>query len=515
MKRHSYGQLIGMSWQWMSQILFRPFSLKKWIMLGIIILLAGQMGGFNFNASGDKSGFEKFINTVGKKASVTDKEPAPLEAPIILKAPNITGKTVDVSVLNGVVPRLGAALQMPSFNKNPRQVILIILVVGVIILFVSVFILLWMWVNANFSFVFIDSIMRNDASLRTPFHRNKARGNSYFRWNIVFSSIALLTFGVIISLPIIKLIKARIFTGAAPINAARIFSILMPYVPVLLAAGIIFFLISFFTWHFVLPIMYKKKIGILSAWAIFLRLFRRNIGNILLYLLVKFGLTILALIAVIILAILGIMALLIIIGLLGLLGWLIYTITPCGAKHFILVLLIIIGIPILGFLGFLFNLVFIPIAIFFRIFSIYVLGNMDESLDLFAAKTLEEIEAEGDDGKYKKSMALVWFTVLAPVLVAIIALLLAIAIPNLLKAGGGALQKWQSGIKEIWPFKKTSSEPDSLSDEIALPGKIVTVYLKNGNSFKAVIESETEYNISFRIKGGTFILPRSDILRIE
>src|SRR4030042_3834958 len=51
MKKHSYGKLIRMSWDWTCEVLFRPFNLKKWIMLGIILTLAGQLGSCNLNAN--------------------------------------------------------------------------------------------------------------------------------------------------------------------------------------------------------------------------------------------------------------------------------------------------------------------------------------------------------------------------------------------------------------------------------------------------------------------------------
>jgi len=442
-------------------------------MLAIIIILAGQMTGcFNFNISGNKADFEKLIDMLHK----------------------------------GVISDAKTAL-----FTNPKVMVLFTAVVIPILLFIGLIILLWMWVGANFSFVFIDSVMRNDASLRIPFHRNKLQGNSYFKWNIVFSSVALLTFGGIILHLITRLVKVGTFAAEPPINTAQILSMVLRYIPILLATGIFFFLIAGLAVDFVLPIMYKRKINILKAWEIFLALAKRNISEILLYILVKIGLSILALIAAVILTIIGIIGFLLIGGLSYLFGWFIYNITPNVAKTYVLLFLILAGIPALGFLGLLFSLLFLPIPIFFRIFSIYVLGSMDDSSDLFAAKTPEEIAAEGDE-KYKKSMKLVWFTVLVPILVALLGVLLAVAIPNIMKARReGGLR----GIEKILPLKKIEAITGVSKKALAPHGKTVTVYLKNGNSFEAEIESETENNISFRIADGTFILPRSDILRME
>jgi len=474
MKKYSYGKLISVSWDWMCQILFRPFSLKKWIMLFVIVALAGQLGGgCNISLPGNNGDFDKIINKLKQNAAPIAGTAIPPQEITVQESQKITAA------------QAGVAAEVPSFSLEPRTIALLAVIVSVVLLFIGIFVLLWMWLTSNFSFVFIDSIVKNDASFRVPFHRNKAQGSSYFKWNIVFSSIALLVFGIILYFPIAQFIKAGVFADTSLADIGQSLSIALKYLPVLLLAGVIFFLIGFFTREFVLPIMYKRKTGILKAWGILLGIFKKNIGEIALFLLVRAGLFIVALAAIVILVIIGIIALLLIGGLIALLAWLIYTIMPAAAKTITAIIFVSVGIPIAMFLFILFNLIFLPIPVFFRTFSINVLGGIDESLDLFAPKAQGEIAAEGDDEKYKKSMRLVWFTVLFPFLVAIIAMLIAIAAPNFIKTNAPA----RNGI--------------------------VTVYLKNGNSFQAKIEKESDGNIVFKVKGGTFILHRTDIMRIE
>ena len=67
MKKYSYGRIIQMTWLKTSEILLKPVAFKKWLMLGIIILLAGQMGGFNFNLGGNKNDFNKIANVITKE----------------------------------------------------------------------------------------------------------------------------------------------------------------------------------------------------------------------------------------------------------------------------------------------------------------------------------------------------------------------------------------------------------------------------------------------------------------
>jgi hypothetical protein len=482
-------------------------------MLGIIIFLAGQMGGgnFNFNVRGDKSDFDNIINNLRQPGhSITETQ-----EPLKETSADTSIQTTDPKpqAANNVVsfwPKIKSKLR--PILKNPKTLGLLSLLIIPLLLLIGLITVLWTWIRANFSFVFIDAVVRNDASLRIPFHRNKTQGNSFFWWSIAYGLAALITFGIIISLLILQLSKAGVFNAKFPINAVQILSIVLQYVPLLIVTGILFAVVSIFVYDFILPIMYKRKMGILKAWGVFFGIAKRNIGDILLYLLVKLGLSILAVIIAIVLVIVGILAFLLIGGLIGLLGWGIYSLTPRVAKPIVLGVLIVLGVPTFVFLGFLYSLIFIPITIFFRTFPLNVLGSIDESLDVFAAKSTEEVMLEADDEKYKKSMSPVWFTVLvAPVLLIIVALVAAVAIPNIVRGRRSRLRIDQ------FDFKKGMSVPSipdfSIKDKAR--GEDVTVYLKNGSSFEAEIIKESEHNVAFQVEGGTFILPRSDILRID
>jgi len=477
MKKYSYGRLIHMSWKRTAEILFRSFSIKKWIMLGIIVLLAGQVGGFNFNINGNKADFEKAITQITKGASV----PADLSSSEGPSMPNIR--------------------TLLAFG-NPKKAILLLMIIGSVLLLLGVLLFLWMWVQANFSFVFVESVVKNDASFRVPFHKNKPQGNSYLMWNIFFSSAAILLLSVIIIPPVVTIVKSGMLMGRTAFDMARIFSIISPYITPLIVIIVALVLVAMIVVDFILPIMYRKKISILSAWPVFLRLLSKNFGDVLLYFLVKLGLGILAILVSIAVAILGIICLLLIGGISWLLGWLIYLIIPQAAKAGALIVLVTLGIGILIILAGLFTLLFLPIPIFFRLFSIYVLGSMDESLDIFEPNTPEMAEGE-DTLRYKKSMRLVWFTVLSPLL--FIILILTLTVISYL---AGAKRPGAPGIKSVMGI---SAAQKTVKPE----KKLVTVYLKNGNSFKAKMGRESKNNISFAIEGGTFILPRSDILRIE
>ncbi len=505
-----------MSWDRTDKILFKPFILRKWVMLGIIVLLAGQAAGFNLNAKGNKAEFEKLIKwfTSPEKA-VRDQ----------ISSSGFIKQAAGEAVITGFAASKDQDPQnirsAPIF-RGPEKAVFLVLIIGAISLFLGLFIFLWMWVNANFSFVFIESVVKNDASLRIPFHKNKAQGGSYLGWNIAFSLAALLLLGGIIAQPLIKIAKSGMFASLAAFDIVNAFAIITPYIMPLAASIAVFILISLIVVDFILPIMYKKKTGILNAWSVFLGLLRKNSGDILLYFLVKLGLAILAILVSIILLIAGIIISLLIGGITWLFGWLIYLIIPHAAKGIALAVLLGIGFCILFILGILFALLFLPIPMFFRIFPMCVLGSIDENLDVFEPEA--EAAAEENISQYKKSMALVWFTVLSPLL-AIILILAAIAIPYLMTTKMFNITTVQAAAAgKTIPAKKFTAYGESFDALRLLRTRLsrttpeddgVTVYLLNGNSFKAKTGQESGDNISFVIDGGTFTLPRSDILRIE
>ena len=210
MKKYSYGRLIQMSWKRTAEILLKPFSLKKWIMLSIIVLLAGQVSGFNFNINGNRNDFEKMF---GQAQNDPEK---------------ISGQASKIAPVERIIPddlsmQGIRSLLIPS---DPKKAIFLLMIIGSVLLLLGLLLFLWMWVQANFSFVFIESVVKNDASFRVPFHKNKPQGNSYLMWNIFFSSAAILLLSVIIIPPVVTIVKSGMLTGRTALEIARIFSII-------------------------------------------------------------------------------------------------------------------------------------------------------------------------------------------------------------------------------------------------------------------------------------------------
>jgi len=517
MKRHSYAKIIGVSWNWMTTMLFRPFNRKKWIMLGIIILLAGQMGlNFNFNWKRDEGGFDDLLKKYGKKVPFINRQPQRPEvySPRLgthfglfglgeKKSPDQPGFRAKVSDFKQ---------KMKDFSHKHGKVAMVIAIAIPYIIFIIFLIVLWIWIKAGFSFVFIESVVKNDASLTVPFHKYRPQADSYFKWSLAYGAVVFLVSGMVLFVPLRQLIQDGVFTKT-PIDLALIISATVFYVPILLLFAFLFGLIATFMWDFVLPIMHKRRCGITQAISIFLHILKSNVVEMLLYLLVKIGLAILAIFAAIALTVLGLIFVIVFGGLLVVAGYFLFLICHPVVKTIIILL---VGLPALGFLGFLFNLFYLPIPLFFRIFPICVLGSIDESLDLFAPKTADELIREEDDDKYDKSMGIVWLAVLAPWIAVFIGAVLFTSIPKMLdiklKMPRIMIKSEEGGILTGTDMPVIPKFPKR---ESKLKGDVVIVYLKNGNTFEAVIATESEDNIAFNVEGGTVVYPRDEILRIE
>lgn len=138
------------------QILFRPFDLGKWCVIGFAAFLANLTGNFgnafNYNSYGDKEW--KFRSTTSNALEAADGLPGWAIALIV------------------------AAV-----------IVLVVIVVAV------------MWVSARGKFIFTDCIVHNRAAIVAPWKEFKREGNSYFLFSLAVAVILLAVLGLA-SMPI-------------------------------------------------------------------------------------------------------------------------------------------------------------------------------------------------------------------------------------------------------------------------------------------------------------------------
>jgi hypothetical protein len=222
-----------------TEILFRPFDLGKWFTLGFCAFLAtlgeGGGGSGNFNTGGG-----------GRGGGGGGNE---FEA---LKEWIQENLTLIISIVAGAV------------------------VVGCLLG------LLLTWLSSRGKFMFIDGIVHNRGAVAAPWREYRREGNSLFVFQIVFQLTCFLIFVLLLAACVLiayPSIEAEEFGTSAVVALAVGIPVVLLYA---LAVGFIGMCLR----HFVVPIMYLRRIGVMEAWGIFRHeMLAGRVGTFVLYVL--------------------------------------------------------------------------------------------------------------------------------------------------------------------------------------------------------------------------------------
>ena len=227
---------IGPAIEHVRQMLFRPFDLSKWMIIGFCAWLAqlGQGGGgpnFNFN----------FPNRHHRVNSC---------APGLAEVRDAIGAHLPWIIL-------GAAIIIPI----------------VIVLW-----LVFSWLRSRGQFMFVHCVAGNKAEVVVPWNKFARHANSLFLFRIVLGLINILALGLPVALMIITIIAlASSGPGAAAVSGLIVAIFACFFV------AILFGLISKFTTDFVVPIMLVNTSSCLAGWRQCLALIGCNKARMLLY----------------------------------------------------------------------------------------------------------------------------------------------------------------------------------------------------------------------------------------
>lgn len=213
--------------KWM---LFQPFDISKWFLLGFCAWLAtlGQGGGGNFNMSGD----------IGEPSGGEIEE----------------FKYFFMDNLRWIIP----------------AAIFAILLIITITLVVT-------WLSSRGKLMFLYGVVYNVAQVSTPWRLYKHLGNSLFGFQVFLAILILFS---------ILLFIGGIFAIGIPMEfegAAIPFIILLVLIFVLFC--FIFGIIQKFTNDFVIPIMFIRNLSVWDAWREFHALLQKHPGKFTIYLL--------------------------------------------------------------------------------------------------------------------------------------------------------------------------------------------------------------------------------------
>jgi hypothetical protein len=213
----------------MKTMLFRPFDLKKWFVIGFAAFLAGHFAGVGFN-----------IPFGGFPPRHANQPP--------------------------ISPDWGQWKPwLPAF--------IAVFVVGGV-----AFIIFMMWLKARGNFVFADCVARNRAAIAEPWREYRREGNSYFLFLLLVMLGAMVLFGILC---------AGIFISLGVFGQGVSNDVMTPFAIVsLVLLGIAWLCFMFFfalIAYFMVPLMYVRRCRAAEAFRQIAGLVMENAGSFVLF----------------------------------------------------------------------------------------------------------------------------------------------------------------------------------------------------------------------------------------
>ena len=196
-------------------ILFRPFDITKWLVIGFAAFLSGWL-----NSGGGS------INPWSFRRWNTSN----LQAP---------------------------TLQFRSFNMDHAGLVFLT-VVAVFVIVALVFLIVWMWIVARGRFVFIDCLVRNRAAIAEPWREFRQEGNRFFVFLLVL---------MLLSLVLVALFGGLIFGLLVLWRNYRVSNVpaLFVVVPIVVFAWVAFAVVVNLITYFMPPVMYTRRCSPVDA----------------------------------------------------------------------------------------------------------------------------------------------------------------------------------------------------------------------------------------------------------
>jgi hypothetical protein len=236
---------LSAAFEWTKRVLFGPFRIEKWLVIGFCAWLSrlgqggggGGPGGANWKPSDD---------------------------------------------LDGDISRAGEWLM----DNLP----LVILLGAILLIVVVALIVLITWLSSRGKFMFLENVLRDRAAVVEPWKRFRGAGNSVFLFRLILGLSALVFFtalGVGVILAIVGATRAE--QSAGPAISILILTFLL-VVPIAIALA----LVGLFLNDFVVPIVYLRDQGVIDGWRVFGNLLSPYLGPFILYVLVRIGIVVFA-----------------------------------------------------------------------------------------------------------------------------------------------------------------------------------------------------------------------------
>ena len=364
----NFTKIIESSFEWTMAVCFRPFNLKKWLILTFIAWMAGYLaggGGLNLPLPEKKAENKQSVLARSKPDSQSSANKS--------DAGKLPGSrtAADKSNTCDIKERVS--------SKGPVSGAIISLVT----LFCLFIIILMTWLFSRFSFIFLGAVAKNDASIRVPFREYKNIGNSLCGFYLFFTAGFAIVLGGLIYPLIRSLIKIGVFDKPMTAWLKQIFLTALPYGLLILLLIFISTGVFFITMHFVLPVMFKKNIKFAQAWPKVWGLLMANKNSFIIYILIVIALWICSGLAYLAVSLMAFLGLLLPGVMVALICYAIYTVIPPAFNIVYMAVLGMIFVPLLIGITYCLAAAYLPVAVFRRTLSMKFLGALNEDYDLF------------------------------------------------------------------------------------------------------------------------------------
>lgn len=158
---------------------------------------------------------------------------------------------------------------------NPQWAVAIAF--GILLLLIVLTVITWL--SSRGKFMFLDNVVHDRAQVVAPWHEFRSEGNSLFLWSIIFNLAALAAVGAFLvsCYQDIVVIYEQFGDPAALLRPA--IGMALKLIGILLVIGFIDLLLV----DFVVPVMYRSRIGVSAAWAAFLPLLGERLFSFIAY----------------------------------------------------------------------------------------------------------------------------------------------------------------------------------------------------------------------------------------
>jgi len=219
----------GEAFELANKILFQPFDLKKWLVIGFSAFLSGHLAGVGLNFPSPFGNFQSHRATQNL---------------------------------------------IPDHLEQWKPWLVAAIVVLAVLFFA--FVIALTWLKARGQFIFTDCIVRNQAAIAVPWREYRKEGNSYFLFLLASMFVILLLAGLILA-GVFGLGWLKQGTG----DTGSLASIgLIVFLFVFWVSIVIFVSIAS---YFMVPVMYRKRCQALEAFRDVTLLMFHHVGSFLLF----------------------------------------------------------------------------------------------------------------------------------------------------------------------------------------------------------------------------------------